>query len=144
MADEDKTVDILNEDFGPLQPNASGNGRYINMIRRMVIDEQEPGKLWLLRGCPSRWFAPGKEIIIDDAPTLFGKMAIRTKSDGRTITVDIDAPDREAPDEIKLVVRHPERKPLTRATVNGKKARVINDAIVLAKPAGHLKVVCTY
>ena len=100
--------------------------------------------MWLLRGCQSRWFAPGKEIIIDDAPTLFGKMAIRTKSDGRTITVDIDAPDREAPDEIKLVVRHPERKLLTKATVNGKKARVINEVIVLTKPVVHLTVVCMY
>lgn len=137
-------VDIFNDAYTPLQPNASANGRYINMLRRMVIDEQEPGKLWLLRGCPRRWFAPGKEIVVTDAPTLFGKMAVRTKAEGQTITVDIDAPDRQAPDQIKLVVRHPQQKRITSVTVNGKETKVINEVIVLTKPAGRLTVVCTY
>ena len=130
--------------YAPFQPNSSGNGRLIDMLRRMVIDEQEPGNLWLLRGCPSRWFAPGKEIVVTDAPTLFGKMAVRTKSNEKTIVVDIDAPDREPPDEIRLVVRHPDRKPPTGVTVNGKEAQVDDDVIVLRKPIGRFKIVCIY
>jgi len=135
-------VDIFNDDYAPLQPNASANGRYINMLRRMVIDEQEPGKLWLLRGCPSRWFAPGQEIVVTDAPTLYGKMAVRTKAEGQTITVDIDAPDREVPEAINLAVRHPERKRWTSVAVNGKEVQVKDELIVLTKPAGHFTVVC--
>ncbi len=46
--------------FSPFQQNASGNGRIIEMCRRMVIDEQDADTLWLLRGCPRRWFAPGR------------------------------------------------------------------------------------
>jgi len=135
-------VDIFNEDFAPLQPNASGNARYISMLRRMVIDEQELGKLWLLRGCPRRWFAPGQEIAVTDAPTLFGKMAVRTKAEGQTITVDIDAPDREVPEAINLVMRHPEKKQWTSVAVNGKEVQVKDELIVLTKPTGHYTVVC--
>jgi hypothetical protein len=85
---------VSDPNFAPFQPNASGNGRLLDMMRRMVIDEQDPGKLWLLRGCPRRWFADGQSIDVKDAPTYFGKMSFHMAASGKTIRVDIDAPCR--------------------------------------------------
>jgi hypothetical protein len=130
--------------YAPLQQNASGNGRIIEMCRRMVIDEQEPDVLWLLRGCPRRWFAPGKTIAVEDAPTRFGKMAVRTHSDGQTITVDIESPSWESPREMRVVVRHPDRRAMASAMINGRKCSVERETITIPAPKGRLQLVCTY
>lgn len=132
--------------FSPLQPNASGNGRILDMLRRMVIDDQDADKgiLWLLRGCPRRWFAKGKSIVAKDAVTPFGKMALSTKSDGKTITVNIDVSEKEIPAEIRLVLRHPDNLLITSASVNGRPVKVDGDTVILPKSGGHLQVICRY
>lgn len=139
-------IDAGDPRFCPLQPNASGNGRLIEMIRRMVIDEQDADKgiLWLLRGCPRRWFARGKSVVVENAPTLFGKMAIRTESDGKTVTIEIDPPARGSLREVHLVVRHPDGKTPKQATVNGTAAPIGHDTLVLRAPEGHRRVVLVY
>jgi len=137
-------IDVRNGNYAPFQPNASGNGRMIEMIRRMVVDEQEPGVLWLLRGCPRRWFAPGERIVVSDAPTYFGRLALRTQATGRRITVEIEPPDREPPETLNVVVRHPERLTPRRVTVNGKAATPEGDTVSIPAPRGHLRVVCEY
>jgi len=142
-------IDITEPNYAPFQSNPSGNGRVIEMARRMVIDEQESGVLWLLRGCPRRWFAPGKTVVVENAPTLFGPMSLRTSADDRTVTVDIEAPSWESPREIRLVARHPKRRALKSATLNGSKCTVNNDSVgndivIIPNPKGHLHLVCTF
>ncbi len=137
-------IDVRDGNYAPFQPNASGNGRLIDMIRRMVIDEQEPGALWLLRGCPRRWFAPGQSIVVSDAPTYFGRLALRTDATANRVTVDIDAPDREPPRQMNLVVRHPQRLTPRTVTVNGKPVTANGETIALPWPKGHLHIVCDY
>jgi hypothetical protein len=100
--------------------------------------------LWLLRGCPRRWFAPGKTIAVENAPTLFGKMGLRTRCDDRTISVDIDAPSWEPPRELRVVVRHPQRRAMTGATVNGKKCPVEGETVTIPTPRGNLRLVCSF
>ena len=116
------------------------------MLKRMVIDEQDAdrGKLWLLRGCPRRWYAQGKSVVVKDAPTPFGKMALETASTGDTITVDINCPDSESVREIGLVARHPNRKAIAGATVNGRAVSVSGETLTIPAPQGHLHVVFTY
>jgi len=130
-----------NSNWTGLSPNASGNGRNIDMIRRMVIDEQDSGKLWLLRGCPRRWFEPGKSIVAENAPTVFGKMAIRTKSMSDRIVIDVKAPDRKMPESMILMVRHPKERTIRKVTVNGKPAKIDGEAIVLPQRSGKFHVV---
>jgi hypothetical protein len=139
-------IDAGDPGFCPLQPNASGFGRLIEMTRRMVIDEQDADKgvLWLLRGCPRRWFADGESIVVENAPTLFGRMAIRTESDGKTVTIDIDPPSGRALPEARLVVRHPDGKTPKHATVNGAVGEMSGNTLVLRAPKGHLRVVLVY
>lgn len=137
-------IHVSDANYAPFQPNASGNGRMIDMFRRMVIDEQEPGVIWLLRGCPRRWFAAGQSITVEDAPTLCGVMGLRVQSEAARVTIDVDAPDREPPSEFRLVVRRPGQAQPTRVTVNGAETSIDNETIILPRPAGHLQVVCAY
>ena len=139
-------VNLADSNYAPFQPNSSGNGRVLAMMRRMVIDEQdeEKGILWLLRGCPRCWFAPGKSILVRDAPTLFGKMALCTQSTATTVIVDVDLPVQRPPSQVRLVVRHAQRQKPKAVMVNGKPASSQDETITLPALAGHVRVVCTY
>ncbi len=130
-----------NSNWTGLSPNASGNGRDIDMIRRMFIDEQEPGKLWLLRGCPRRWFEPGESIAIENAPTYFGTMAISTRAAADCITIDVTPPSRDIPQAMVLVVRCPKGRVIKTATVNGKPADIEGEKITLPKVKDKFHVV---
>jgi hypothetical protein len=127
--------------FSPLQPNASGNGRDINMLRRMVIDEQDDGKLWLLRGCPRRWFEPGQSILVEKAPTLFGTMAIRSKAGAQDITIDVNPPDRDIPEAMTLLIRCPKNRTIKSVTINGQAAAFSNESVLLPREKGPFHVV---
>ena len=139
-------IDAGDPGFCPLQPNASGNGRLIEMMRRMVIDEQDADKgiLWLLRGCPRQWFAEGKSVVVENAPTLFGQMAIRTESDGKTVTIDIDPPRTGSRCGDAPGGASPGREAPKHATVNGAAGEMNGDTLALRAPQGHLRIVLVY
>ncbi|MCC6697158.1 MAG: hypothetical protein IT365_16135 [Candidatus Hydrogenedentes bacterium] len=137
-------IHVSDANYSPFQPNASGNGRMLDMFKRMVIDEQGPGVLWLLRGCPRRWFAPGQSIVVEDAPTYYGPMALRTLASENRVTIDIVPPAGPPLPELRLVVRHPGKQPATRITVNGAEVSAENETIVIKEPAGPLAIVCDY
>ena len=138
-------INLAQPNFSPFQQNASGNGRILEMTRRMIIDEQQPDVLWLLRGCPRRWFAAGKTVAVSDAPTHFGPMAVRTTSDARTITVDVDMPAWETPKAIRVAIRHPDRLPIDCASINGQPCEAAGETILLeSPPKDSLHIVCTY
>jgi hypothetical protein len=139
-------VNVRDSNFAPFQPNASGNGRVLDMMRRMVIDEQDEaqGLLWLLRGCPRRWFAPGKAVVVENAPTLFGTMAIRTAGFADTVTIDIDPPAARPLKQLRIAVRHPNRQKARSVTVNGTNTAIQSETITLPSPSGHLHIVAQY
>jgi hypothetical protein len=139
-------VNTADSNFAPFQPNSSGNGLVLTMLRRIVIDEQDEaqGTLWFLRGCPRRWFAPGKSVSFSDAPTVFGKTALRTTCPDRTITVDIDSPADPALKKLHVAVRHPSRQKPKKVTVNGTIATIDNEIVTINAPAGHLQIVAEY
>jgi len=116
----------------------------------MVVDEQDPGVLWLLRGCPRRWFEKGRSVVVEDAPTYYGTMELCTASDGNTLTIDVDAPCRPTPHagstaaELRGVCRDPLRRMPTKVTVNGLEAKADNDVVSIPSPEGHIQVVCSY
>lgn len=132
------------ENFSAYQPNASGNGRNIDMLRRMVIDEQVPGELWLLRGCPRRWFTAGQSITVANAPTLFGPMALRVNTDADTITIEIDTPEWELPEKITLVLRVPKETAITAVTLDNAPIEMKDECIVLPKRKGRMCVKVCY
>jgi hypothetical protein len=140
-------VNVADSNYAPFQPNSSGNGRVLAMLRQMVIDEQDEAKgvLWLLRGCPRRWFASGRSIVVEDAPTLFGSMTrLRTQATERSITVEFDVPSARPLRQVGLAVRHPGRLQPRSVTVNGHPAAMRGEMILLDAPTGNVRVVCRY
>jgi hypothetical protein len=139
-------VNINDSNYSPFQPNASGNGRVLDMMRRMVIDEQDEdqGMLWLLRGCPRRWFAPGKTVLVADAPTLFGKMAVRMACTKDAITIDIDPPADRPLKQLHVALRHPSRQKAKQVTINGANAAIQEEVLTVPAPSGHLHIVAEF
>jgi hypothetical protein len=139
-------VNTAESNFAPFQPNSSGNGLVLTMLRRIVIDEQDEAKgtLWLLRGCPRRWFAPGKPLGFSHAPTVFGKTALHTTCTDRAITIEIDSPKDSALKQLCVAVRHPDRKIPIRVTVNGEDATIENEIVTVKSPSGLLSIVAEY
>jgi hypothetical protein len=139
-------VNVLDSNYAPFQPNSSANGRSLMAMRRMVIDEQDEaqGVLWLLRACPRRWFAPGKSVSAIDAPTLFGKMAVKTAVTGNAIVIDIDSPVVRPIKELRVALRHPSRRKPNEVTVNGKAVTAESELLIIPNPSGHLRIVAKY
>lgn len=137
-------IHVSDANYSPFQPNASGNGRILDMFRRMVIDDQDPGVLWLLRGCPRRWLGPGQSISVEDAPTWYGKMALHTQATKNRVIVDIDPPAAEPSAELHVVVRHPGQVPPRRVTVNGTDIPMEQETVTIRNATGPQQLVCEY
>ncbi|MGI6351248.1 MAG: LamG-like jellyroll fold domain-containing protein [Armatimonadota bacterium] len=133
-------IDITEPNYAPFQPNPSGNGRLIDMLKRMVVDEQDPTTLWFLRGCPRRWFEPGESVEVQDAPTLYGNVAVRSQATAEAITVEVTPPAIWPADGLRVVVRAPSRQPFASVTVNGRRATMDGDAVHITSPAEVLRV----
>lgn len=137
-------IHVSDANYAPFQPNASGNGRLLDMFRRMVVDDQEPEVIWLLRGCPRRWFAPGQSIAVENAPVRGGTVGIHVQSEDSRVVVDIDAPSGEPARELRLMVRRAGGASPSQVTVNGEKGVFTGETIELGRPTGHVQVICTY
>lgn len=90
-------------------------------LRLMFVDERD-GDLYLGMAIPRAWLAGGQSPAIERAATHFGPMSLRFSSqatDG-SITAVYDPPTRRAPARAFLRFRHPEERPITRVTIDGK------------------------
>ncbi len=137
-------IHVSDANYSPFQPNASGNGRLLDMFRRMVVDDQDPNTVWLLRGCPRRWFGEGKSIVVADAPTAFGKLGIRTTATENTIAADLTLAASGPSPEIRVVFRHPSGRLPVKATINGLETPMENGVVVIPSLGESLRVVCSY
>jgi hypothetical protein len=105
-----------------LPPNSTANAEFLLMLRYMLVqdyDTDDDGRADTLRLCfatPRRWLEDGKEIVVERAPTQFGDVSIRVRSElnnGRMIA-DIDLPPRP-PKKTLLRLRLPDGKQIKSA-----------------------------
>jgi hypothetical protein len=103
--------------FGP----PSTDGAWFELYRNMLLHERDDGALVLGLATPRPWLADGKKIEIQNAPTYYGKLSMIIDSGVRSghITASITMPDHN-PRELLVRLRHPERKRISRVTVNGR------------------------
>ena len=96
-------IQVVHDDGTPIRLPAS-------LLRNLLLRE-EAETLWLAQGLPRAWLEPGRHVAVRDAPTEFGKMSYRidAEADG-TIRIHIDPPSRRMPEEIRVRLRHPERR----------------------------------
>lgn len=95
--------------------------RHMLVTETPRLDGRPSGELRLLYGTPRAWFAEGKVIALAGAPTEYGELSVRVRSQaarGRIEAVVIP-PARDPWDRLLLRLRHPDGKPLQAVTVNG-------------------------
>jgi hypothetical protein len=98
-----------------LPPNSAANANFLLLLRYMLVqdyDFDDDGRADTLRLCfatPRRWLEDGKEIVVERAPTQFGNVSFRIRSDlkHKRVTAEIDLPPR-APKHTMLRLRLPE------------------------------------
>ncbi|MBN1488648.1 MAG: hypothetical protein JXA69_01920 [Phycisphaerae bacterium] len=88
----------------------------LRLVRDMLLHEQDD-TLWLGRGIPRAWLAPGKHVAVNDAPTEFGNMSYRIDAEADdTMRIHIDPPQRRMPMEVCLRLRHPQKRSIASVT----------------------------
>jgi hypothetical protein len=137
-------LDPLGRQIG-LPPNSAANAMFLLMLRYMLVQDYDTdgnGRAETLRLCfatPRRWLEDGKEIVVERAPTQFGDVSFRIKSDFKhnRVTADVELPPR-APARTLLRLRLPDGKQF--ASTNFRQASA--DVFDLSKEEGrcHLEV----
>lgn len=102
-------------------PDNGTAGWFMENFRNLLVME-EGESLWLARATPRAWLEQGKRITVRNAPTYFGTAAYEIVSDldRGVITATLEMPARRPPRAVLLRLRHPQRQPIKRVTVNGK------------------------
>ncbi|MEX2092640.1 MAG: hypothetical protein WD971_08175 [Pirellulales bacterium] len=68
------------------EPLGAAAGEALWLVRDALVCEERDenglanGELFLLSTVPSKWFAEGKEIVLDDFPTAYGKISVQVRS----------------------------------------------------------------
>jgi len=113
-------------------PHLRSGTQQLRLLRNMLVREQGD-RLLLAQAAPQHWLADGKQVVVLDAPTRFGKVSYTIDShvaQGR-IVVKLDPPKRTTPKAIVLHLRHPERATIKGVSVDGKPAKRFGDGTVV-------------
>jgi hypothetical protein len=86
----------------------------------MLVFDQDDA-LYFGRALPRDWLASGKQIVLRDAPTPWGRVSLHLQADpGKgTISGRVELPER-APSQVWLSLRVPAGKTLREVRVNGR------------------------
>jgi len=104
--------------FGP----PSTDGAWFELYRNMLIHELDDDTLLLLQATPRKWLGDGKAIIVERAPTYYGRLSMTVESQAamNKLTAEIEMPDRGHPKVLLVRFRHPTGKHIKSVTVNGR------------------------
>lgn len=97
----------------------SDEAQFVRRIRDLLVLE-EGDTLWLLKGIPRRWLAPGKKIELNSAPTYFGPVTCQMASSQSSITGEVRLPSRNPYRAAFMVLRFPGNKPIRSVEIDGK------------------------
>jgi len=89
-------------------------------LRYLFVREEDEQTLLVGQAIPREWLASDKHCGIEKTATWFGPVSVLYTGGDREILCQLKGPTRNPPKEIRLRFRHPQDKPLTSVTVNGK------------------------
>jgi len=118
----------------------------LRCLRDALVMEQGD-RLHLGLGTARSWLQQGKTVGVREAPTHFGAVSYRIASDLRhqTIRAEIRAVWHQAPREIMLHLRHPQRGRMRTVTVNGRTSEFdAGKEFVRLPQGGPFEVIATY
>ena len=101
--------------------NSESMGHFLEQTRWMLVMERGE-ELWLAPLVTGNWLKDGMVVAVRNAPTRFGRASYRIHSSVARafVTITIEPPTRNPPGALVLRVRHPDGRPMTGVTVNGK------------------------
>jgi hypothetical protein len=118
------SVNVFTEEYrqwrGPSGPfyKIPDEAKFVHRLRDMILTEYD-GDLLLAIATPERWLAPGKEIVVQDAPTEFGPMSYSLRGEAGAVRATVQLPQRNPYRDAWLTVRAPGGHILS-ATIDGK------------------------
>jgi hypothetical protein len=126
----------------PTLPHLYSGTQQLLLLRNMLI--REDGKeLRLGQAIPRPWLEGGKEVRVENAPTLFGpaSYSIRSFDGARRMTIELEPPSQRPPERILVRLRHPERRPISQVTINGARSHdFTEDTLALAHLRHHATI----
>lgn len=105
-------------------PHLYSNTQQLKLLRMMLLRE-DGDSLFIGDAVPRAWLEDGKVVGVKKAPTRFGEVSFTVAShvDSGRIEVHIIPPQRQAPDRIRIRLRHPTQAPIRSVTVDGRPHR---------------------
>ena len=110
----------LGSGFGPFFKTPD-EAQFLVWLRNYLVRE-EGDNLWICQGAPRQWYADGEAIKVNGVASTFGTLDffIESMTGTSLIHASIKIPERKAPDEIYIRLRHPDGKQMKKVMVNGK------------------------
>lgn len=130
-----------------LPPNGASNASFLETLRLMLVHETRdlngaPRGLELAFATPRAWLRPGRDIVVREAPTSFGPVSFSIRSVEDNIRASIEVPSRSRPATLRLRLRLPRDKHISRVTLGGRSFdRVDHETIELSGLTGRLDLV---
>jgi len=123
-------------------------GYFLYQTRTLLLTERGD-ELWLAPFVPREWFADGRHLSVQGAPTRFGPVGYRIESRlaEHEVDVTLDPPTRTPPRAIVLRVRAPDRAPIRSVTADGREITTFDperETIRLAPSAAAIRLVVRY
>jgi len=112
------------------------------MLLRWLLAFEEPDAdmLWLGKGLPRDWLAPGRTMRVGNIPTRWGRTAYSISAGKSAIEAKVELP-KDIPAEVRLRLRG---AAIRSATVEGKRAELTDpETIRLPRCGGTMRVVAT-
>ena len=104
----------------------------------LVLEDSDADRLYLGRGIPRAWFATGRPVQIESAPTRWGDVSFSLRADiaSKRVNGNVLLTGKRPPREIEVRFRLPQGSLLQRPTVNGRPARVAAGGQTILIPPG--------
>lgn len=94
--------------WGDTIPHVTGAANFAFLLRHALVHERG-NELHLLPGAPDGWLENGREIRVEDAPTHFGPVSLRTRGTARGVEIQWTSPRRSSP--ARVVLHLPQTRP---------------------------------
>ena len=103
----------------------------------LVLEDSDEDRLYFAKGLPREWVASGKEISIAGAPTRWGRVSMKMKTDqtAKNVRAEIALTRPGTPKEIQVKFRLPKTHQLQMAMVNGHSTQIggiHGDAVIVS------------
>jgi hypothetical protein len=130
------------------QPHLHSLAQMLRVVRMLLVQEEDD-TLWLARATPREWLAPGKQLCVSHAATIFGRVSFTIASthgaDGAIeLVVTIAVQWHHPPARTFLRLRHPGRRGIAALAVEGASHRHYDgETIELTELAAGARLVAT-